>query len=237
MDVCEVNIHDVGIFTNGVTIGNYVVILTSAMASAFVPQIQEYYRCGHLRKFRYLFYLDVLISWCCIVLFSIWMKEIYTVLVRNEELYTAYSIAQLICFANLIYPFYHFTSSIISIQKKTQHILWLVFVPGVLCVVLNLIFIPIYGYKSAVVISIVAYWSQYLLPLVVPYLREVTKEWIGGIWKLPVMLAFFVLSILICQLLSNGTAIYKILLSLALVGVSVYLLVKIKTVLNPNDKQ
>ena len=233
MDICGIKIEEIGLFTSGVTVGSYVVLITSAMASSLSPQIQQFYRRRELKNFRYLFYIDQLISIVCIFLFSLWMKELYTLLIRNDELFVAFSIAQVVCFANLIYPFYHFTSNIISIQKRTVHMLWLAFVPGIICVILNFILLPIYGYEIAAVVSVASYWVMFLLPLVIPYLHHITKEWLGGIWKIPVFIFLSGLTILGVHYLSNIGFYYKILYSLVFCVASSGLLIR----LNNNIKR
>lgn len=217
MELCGISTEEIGLFTNGVTIGGYVVILTSAMASALSPLMQQFYRKDEIANFRRLFYIDFVITFISVFIFSVWMKEIYFVLVKNEELYKAYSIAQIVCYSNLIYPFYHFTSTIICIQKKTQHILWLTFVPGVVCVLLNFILLPIWGYKIATWVSVISYWIQFILPLIIPYLRIITKYWLGSIWIMPAFAVCAAICIVLIGYISETTIVTKISMTFALV--------------------
>lgn len=216
MDVCGIPTSELGLFTNGVTIGGFVVILTTAMASSLGPLMQQYYRKNDMTNYRSLFYMDFAITFICVFVFSMWMKEIYIILVRNEELFVAYSIAKVICYSNLIYPFYHFTSAVISIQKKTFHMLWLAFVPGIVCVSLNFILLPIYGYKIAAWVSVISYWVQFFLPVFVPYLRRITKQWLGSQWIMPVFSIISGLCILIDGYLSDAALVVKLLVTLFL---------------------
>jgi len=225
MDISGMSTDEIGLFTNGATIGGFVVILTSAIASALGPLMQQYYRKGEIINFRNLFFMDFAITFVCVFVFSIWMNEIYSVLVRNEELSVAYSIAQVICYSNLIYPFYHFTSAIIGIQKKTYHMLWLAFVPGIVCVAVNFILLPIYGYKVAAWVSVISYWTQFFLPLFVPYLRRITREWLGSEWTMPYYALIAGLCVITIGLISSSSILVRIFITV-LVAIITGLLLK-----------
>lgn len=237
MDVCNISTDEIGIFTNGATIGGYVVIIISAIASALGPLMQQYYRKGELTNFRNLYYLDFTITFACVFVLSIWMKEIYMLLIKNDELYVAYAVAQIICYSNLMYPFYHFTSIIIGIQKKTVHILWLTFIPGIICIILNLVLLPLYGYKIAAWVSVISYWTQFFLPLFVPYLNKITKEWIGSVWIMPLFALCAGLCVILIDSISDLSLFVKIVISSCLVLSTIVLLrfFNIRIVKNDNS--
>lgn len=45
-----------------------------------------------------------------------------------------------------------------------MQLLWLVFIPGLLNIILLLIFIPLFGYRVAVITTLISYWTQMFIP-------------------------------------------------------------------------
>lgn len=184
MDIFGIPMSDIGLYSNGFQIGDYITLVTTAMATAIAPRIQELYRSCDYKKLRNLYYLCQAVALCSIMAFAVWLPELYKLLIRNEELQQACSIAIYASFANAVLPLYTFMSTITFIEKRTKLLLWLVFFPGILNVVLNFIFIPIYGYRGAIFTTLVAHWSLLLIPFIVPYYRERARKWFGNLNKL-----------------------------------------------------
>ncbi len=208
-----VSIDEIGVFSHGCAIGGYIVIVTTALTTALVPQIQESYRSGNYTKYRYLYYSCQLVSIVSSLLFCVWMPELYDVLIKNEKLQISENIASLICFANVVMPFYTFSSTVAFIQKKTKSLLWLVFVPGFLNILLCCICIPIWGYKVAIYSTIISYWSQLVIPFFVDYYKKTVSQWLGNKYKLIFVLLLIFISLLIGNQIRILPISYKILLS------------------------
>ena len=178
MNFYDVSISEIGLFSHGNTIGDYVMVITNALILALAPQIQVAYRNRDFSKYRKLYALCQGVALACTFLFCIWLPQVYDLLIKNVELKQSVGIASMMCFANIVFSFYSFASTPAFIQKKTLQLLWLVFLPGILNVILCLIFIPVFGYKAAIYTTIVSYWSQLTVPFFVPYYSHNVKEWI-----------------------------------------------------------
>lgn len=176
MNFLNVPVSDIGIYSNGYQMGDYVMVITSALILAVAPRIQELYRTKQFIQIRKLYIMCQTLVLLFVFIVAIWMPQIYQFLIRNPELYPANKIATVICFANIVYPFYSFISTVAFIKEKTIQILWLVFIPGALNIVLNLIFIPIYGYQAAIYTTLAAYWSQLLIPFIIKFHGEAQVE-------------------------------------------------------------
>ena len=87
----------------------------------------------------------------------IWLKEIFLLLVSNEELQIAYPLAIIILMSYNYRPMYLAVTNKLIFQEKTGSLWKISFVAGVLNVVLNLIFLPIYGITSAAVITFISF--------------------------------------------------------------------------------
>lgn len=187
-----VAITDIGLFSNGYMMGDYVTIVTTSLVTALVPQMQKAYRNGDFVIYRKLYYLCQLTTLCSVFGASLWMPEIYSFLIRNDAFQESSSIASYICFANVLLPFYSFSSTVIFIEKRTKQLLWLVFLPGISNIILCLLFIPYFGYKVAIYSTLFAYWSQILIPFISSYHQKMVQRWLGSRKKLILLLILLV---------------------------------------------
>lgn len=216
MDFLNVNINDIGLYTNGYMMGDYAVILSTSVISAIAPRIQELYRSHDFKNLKNLYLFCQLVSITVSFILSIWMPQIYQLLIHNETLQPAQEIAIYICFANVAFPFYTFISTAAFIEEQTKKVLWLVFVPASLNIILNLIFIPLYGYKAAIYTTLISYWSQMMIPYFVKYFRDMSKKIYGNI-QFPLLLVCGLIVIVIsANLISTLSIFVKILISLLL---------------------
>jgi O-antigen/teichoic acid export membrane protein len=218
MDIYQVPITQIGYYTNGYSMGEYITVITAALITALSPKIQELYRSNEFIKLRKVYILSQSFAMIAVFLFAMWMPDMYRFLVRNADLQQCSSIASLICFSNIIFPLYAFLSTIAFIEKNTGKLLWLVFVPGLLNIILNLIFIPIYGYKAAIYSSLVAYWSLLLIPLFVRFYSDFLIRIFSSKLVLLVLFLLFVVLIISSNYLSSFSIIYKTIISLVLSG-------------------
>ncbi len=210
----NVSTEDIGYFSNGYMMGDYITIITMSVVTALSPQIQELYRKGKYKEFRNLYYFSQGIAIISIVLFATWMPEIYKYLIRNEQLQQCSIIARYICFANAVLPLYLFMSAITFIEKQTKQLLWLVFIPGVLNIILCMTLIPFWGYKVAITTTMIAYWSQLIIPFFIKYHKIKTTIWLGSLYKLLILLGIIALSLITSTVSSNFSIEYKVLFSL-----------------------
>jgi O-antigen/teichoic acid export membrane protein len=179
MSQCKISYDDIGLFSHGSTMGDYATVITTALVTALIPQIQRTYRSGNFLAYRRLYFLCQLVAIVTSFVICIWMPEIYSILIRNARLAQSCDIACLFCFANVVSSFYIFISTPVFIQKNTLQLLWLVFVPGVLNFVSCYILIPFWGYRVAIYSTIFFYWSQLLIPFFINYYKRSLQEWMG----------------------------------------------------------
>lgn len=175
MDLYGIPIDDIGIYSNGYIFGDYITIVTTALAFALTPYIQTTFRSENYVDYRFLFFLCQSIALVVIFIFCLWMPEIYGVLIRKVWLFLKYP-ALPIAYS----PCMFFMSSICFIRENTMQLLWLVFIPGVLNIILLLIIIPLLGYKVAVIATLVSYWFQIFIPFFIKYYKEQIALWLGS---------------------------------------------------------
>jgi len=193
MNLYDISVDEIGLYSHGCTIGDYILVLTNALILAITPQMQVTYRKAEFSSFRKIYFLCQGVALVTTFFFCIWMPELYGWLIRNEQLKQSSNIASMMCFSNIVLPFYVFASAAAFIQKKTTQLLWMVFVPGLLNVTFCIIFIPIFGYKSAIYSTMASYWTQLFIPFVVPYYKKTVGEWLQH--KYYLLLIFIILFI------------------------------------------
>lgn len=213
---------EIGLFSHGSTMGDYAVVITTAMVTALAPQIQRTFRSSDFPSYRKLYYLCQAVALVTSFLICVWMPEIYALLIRNVRLAQSCDIACLLCFANVVFAFYTFMSAPVFIEKNTMQLLWLVFVPGILNLVLCYTLIPVFGYRAAIYSTIVSYWSQLLIPFFVGYYRKSVCEWLGGRWQIGLILLLILTDLLVANQLMHAGIWLKVCITIVAMAVMWY---------------
>ena len=180
MDILGVSVVSIGLYSNGYQIGENANVVVLGVSVALSPVLQRIYRERNVRQMQYYYRIVNLIVSIFILLAMLWMKEFYSIFIKNDSFQPAYVIAILVCATYLVSStVYLYLSTSIFINKNTSKILYLVFYPALLNIVLNLIFIPIYGFKAAVYTTIFTYWLVFPLPFLFPSFKQMMREMIG----------------------------------------------------------
>ena len=218
MSQLGVSYDEIGLYSHGCSMGDYAIIITTALITAISPQIQRAYRSEDYDKYRKLYYLCQGVCLLTSIMICIWIPEIYNFLIRNETLRQSSSIASYMCFSNVVFAFYTFMSTPVFIEKKTVYLLWLVFIPGLLNLLLCFTLIPVFGYKAAIYSTIISYWSQLFIPFFIGYYTRSVKMWLGQLSKLFFVLITLVVSLLLAQLSSEMEWQFRIVESIILLA-------------------
>lgn len=122
-------------------------------------------------------YMFIFITFSICFLISLWSKEIFQLLIRNQQLAQAYPYAAILIMALCYRPMYFAASNIYFYYEKTKEILHITFLAGIIAFVANLIFIPIYGIWAAVIINYLSFFYQgYSAYTIFNIFREKSKE-------------------------------------------------------------
>lgn len=215
MSFYDVPLENIGIFSNGYMMGDYVTVVSVALATALSPEIQRAYRENRMSDYRHIFYFCQITALLFVFLVSCWMPDIYRIIMRNPALQIAAPIASLICFANVVNPFYNFMSTITFITKDTKQLLWLIFLPGIINMSVCLIFIPIYGYMTAVYSTLLSFWSILVIPLISRFHAGHTIQWLGSRWKLTGLVVILLASLVCGNIIKDYNIVIKVVVSTA----------------------
>ncbi|QNF33812.1 oligosaccharide flippase family protein [Adhaeribacter swui] len=150
----KVNINSLGLYNVGYNFGNYIRFLVMAINQAVSPFYLRYYAKGTTssqyaaRDLTFLLQGGVL--FICSIL-ALWLKEIFQILISNKELQKGYVVGILIIMAYSYRPMYVGAVNKLFYHEKTSQLWKISFIAGITNLVLNLIFIPIYGIYAAAV--------------------------------------------------------------------------------------
>ncbi|PCI99625.1 MAG: polysaccharide biosynthesis protein [Flavobacteriales bacterium] len=159
MDQLNISINSIGKYNMAYIIGNYFEIFGTAVGMAVGPYYTKLYSKENPdaeNQARTLtFFLQVgFISLSFTA--SLWAKEIFKVLISNQELSSVYYIAIVIIMGYSYRPMYWASINKLFYLEKTNQLWKVTFIGGVLNICLNLIFIPIYGFESAAVTTLIS---------------------------------------------------------------------------------
>lgn len=88
---------------------------------------------------------------------ALWLKEIFGLMVNNEDLRATYDMGIILTMAYVYKPMYTAMATVFYYYEKTKEFWKISFSAGVLNIILNIIFIPIYGFKAAVYTTFLAF--------------------------------------------------------------------------------
>ena len=172
MNQYSIPTKDIGHYNMANTFAGYPTNLTNALAFAISPMLMELYKKNEYIRVRNLIFLLESLFIAGTFTICIWMKEIFYLLVKNESLQSAYPLAIILIMAMNYRPIYFAVNSLFIFKEKTNAIWKITLFGGLMAVICNIIFIPLFGYKSVVVSSFMAYSSWGIVGF---YLKDFKK--------------------------------------------------------------
>ena len=160
MDWRKVPVGKIGEFNMGQQFAKYMESGVGAMEKAISPMCMECIKNNNEKEGKKLILLFVDIVFAVAFLFAIWSKEIFSMLVKNNDLAGAYPIAAILALALCYRPMYVAASNYYFYYAKTLHLLLITMVAGVIAIVANLIFIPNFGIIGASVVTSFSFLYQ-----------------------------------------------------------------------------
>lgn len=149
MDVVGVNTNDIGKYSAAYTVGNMIQQIGTAAGLAVGPLMMQAYKKGNDLEARNLVFLLQIGFLSFTFLMSIWLKEIFSFLIRNDTLSQMYGLGIIIIMGYNYRPMYLGSNNKLFYLEKTNVIWKVTFIAGLINVILNLILIPILGFEIA----------------------------------------------------------------------------------------
>jgi O-antigen/teichoic acid export membrane protein len=158
LSIFLININIIGIYNIGYTFGQYFNILNIGLAlatSAFYLKLYNNYNKDNEVKVRN---ITIIVGSCILVLAAIaglWMKEIFSIFIRNQNLRDGFSITIVILFSYVGNVFYMSSGNKLIAFGKMNHLWKVSLIAGLINVILNLILIPYLNIWGSVIATLV----------------------------------------------------------------------------------
>ncbi len=156
MDATNVSTKEIGGYNLAYTFGTYFGSFADATGIAISPTLRRYIKGNNEKAFRQLVFVVQVLFFILTFVVSIWIKEIFYILVQNEELRNVYPLAVPVIMAFNYKPMYMGATTHLFYFEKTTKLWKISFIAGIFNVILNFIFIPVYGVGAAAVTTFVA---------------------------------------------------------------------------------
>ena len=159
MDAYKINVNRIGVYNIAYQFGNYFESFGDAVGMAVGPFFSKLYTSQRPQAesdARVLTFFLMSFFLLSTFVTSLWLKEIFSFLIRNEELKKAYGIGIIILMAYSYKPMYWSSGIKLSLNEKTGMLWRISFIAGLINVLLNIVFIPLYGIYSAAIITFIS---------------------------------------------------------------------------------
>lgn len=149
MKFTGVTTSNIGLYQSANTLSSPFQALGTATGQAIGPMLQQSYKAKDESMTRKLiFTLEIFVLAISFVI-AIWVKELFHLLIRNPDLHAAYPLAVILIMSYTYRPMYFGANNRLFYFEKTKVLLKITFIAGVSNLLLNIIFIPIFGFEVA----------------------------------------------------------------------------------------
>lgn len=157
MDQVKISTNKIGEFNIASMFSNYVSNFAQAGSTAIGPIIMDFYTKKKFRQARNIIFIYQTLLLGIDFIICLWAKEAFYFLISNEILRNTYDLAIILIMAISFTPLFVGYYSLLTFHEKTKRIWRITFSAGIICIVLNLIFLPVYGILSAPIIIFISY--------------------------------------------------------------------------------
>ncbi|PWB24557.1 lipopolysaccharide biosynthesis protein [Flavobacterium sp. HTF] len=157
MDFEKISTSDIGKYNVAYTVGNIFNALGVAGGYAVGPLMNEKYKKNDDKGARDLIFVMQIAFFFLTFTASLWMKEVFQLMIQNKSLNTLYPLAIIIVMSYNYRPMYLGSVNKLFYKEKTTFLWKLTLTAAIINVVLNLIFMPFYGYKAAAFTTFAAF--------------------------------------------------------------------------------
>ncbi|WP_293893640.1 oligosaccharide flippase family protein [Flavobacterium sp.] len=156
MQRLSVPINDIGKYNAAYTVGNFFSSIGMVSGFAIAPLMNECYRNKDEKGARRLVFVLQIVFFIASFIISIWLKEIFQLLIKNQALAATYPIGIIIVMAYNYRAMYFGAINKLVFLEKTN-ILWkITFFAGITNVAMNFALIPFFGYKIGAVTTFIS---------------------------------------------------------------------------------
>lgn len=223
MKAINVSTQDIGRYNISYMFGNFIQQIGVAAGKAVGPMLYQCYKAkDEVQVRKIIFNLQSLFLFMTFVI-SIWLKEVFLLLVKNEKLAQMYPLGIIIIMSYAYRPMYLGANNRFFYLEKTKLLLKISFIAGIVNVTLNIILIPYYGFQVAAI-------TTYLCLMYMGYIGYFLKDFKAStkLQYYPLFWLFFTFILTIgAYFLVEFSILFKIALTIAVGFGLLFLLMKI----------
>ncbi|WP_417371772.1 lipopolysaccharide biosynthesis protein [Gelidibacter japonicus] len=159
MERLNISIPSLGAYNVGYSFGSYFSLIGMAVGMAQGPIMARLWFKNTLEariEIRNIIFILQIIFLTAGFTLALWSKEILPILYRNKDFEESYVFAIVVIMSYMYYPMYWASINKLFYSKQTLQLWKISFIAGVSNVILNLIFIPIFGVMAAAVTTFVS---------------------------------------------------------------------------------
>lgn len=227
MDLFGLSLDKIGEYSLAYQVASYFSLAGVALGMAYGPIIMQMIKNNQGNKIKEITKILSIVFITGAFIVSLWMQDIFKVLVRNETLQSAYSIATVVVFSFTYYPIYYYVNTYLQYVEKTMYLLKISFTSGVLNILMNLFMIPYFGITGAAISTFICYMYLGYSGLILKKFLSYDRNAIKYLFYVPVTIFLFCISI------SINSLTWKVLLSLLVMIFSFIFILKIR--INSNE--
>ncbi|WP_268034982.1 lipopolysaccharide biosynthesis protein [Algoriphagus sp. PAP.12] len=173
MDMVGVGVDKIGKYNAAYTVGNIFQQLGVAAGFAVAPMMTKKFREGNDKAARDLIFGLQFGFLVMTFLMSIWLKELFAFLLRSPGLAEMYSLGVVIVMSYNYRPMYMGSVNKLFFVEKTNIVWKVTFVAGLMNVILNLVFIPSFGFEMAAYTTFVSLMFMGYIGYFIPSIKKV----------------------------------------------------------------
>jgi len=232
MDVSGISTSNIGKYNVAYTVGKFTNTLGTASGLAIGPMLNKFYKEGKDKAASNLIFILQVAFLTITFLLSLWMKEAFSFLIRNDTLAKMYYLGIVIVMAYNYRPMYFGANAKLMFTEKTN-VLWKVTLgAGLINVILNIILLPIYGFEAAAITTFIAYMFMGYAG----FYFKVFKQ-ISDINYYPILWISITIALTIAvYFLRDLDIMYKLLISIASISISGLIIFRFNKKLNGLSK-
>lgn len=223
MDRAHVEISLIGEYNMAQQFASLMDFGIGAIEKATSPMCMNSIKENDEKEAKRLIYVFLLLTFSATFLFSLWGKEIFALLIKNDVLSQTYPLGAVLILALNYRPMYIAASNIYFFHEQTIKLLYITFGAGLFALIANILFIPRYGIWAAAIINYIAFLYQGYSGFVFKTFQEKSKVSYPFI---KIMLLQILLSI-ICFGLIDAIILYKIIVSVLFIVFAIFIFIKL----------
>lgn len=159
MNWFNVSTSNIGMYNVAYMWGNYMDLVGGAVGTAVGPLYYKHFISNEKNSLKALRIFNDFLQVSFVLgafILALWTKELFYVFIKNDQLRESYLLAVIIIMGYCYRPMYWLIVNRLQFSEKTNQLWKISLLGGVINIILNLIFIPIFGYKAAAFTTFIA---------------------------------------------------------------------------------